>query len=161
MFAASALYAIRQSVCHGNTTSANQLLKLLPLVTRTSGAKQALIKYLEKWGRVHFDSSAGQFRLLKKHTEVSWTDEYESQVRSESWTDYLTSPAKQNSKVVDADKEFRKVLDRLKGIAADPTKTVLHSMLVSKVQEVIYAYGRSHECRCGLPSRAVQKVLPA
>ncbi len=81
----------------------------------------------------------------KKHKEVIWSGEYETQVVSDSWTNYLKPTEEANSVVVDADKEFRKVLDRLKRIAADPTKTVLHSILVSKIQEVLYAYGRSDE----------------
>lgn len=143
MLRASALYAIRQSVCHGNTTAANQLLKSLPLVTRSPNAKQALIDYMEKWGRLSFDRSRGEFGYPKK--EVSWSDEYEAQVMSDSWTNYKESPGRPNSVVLDADKEFRKVLDRLKRASSDPTKTVLHSVLVSKVQEVLYAYGRSDE----------------
>lgn len=145
MLRASALYAIQQSVCHGNTTAANQLLKSFPLVTRRPNAKPALIAYLEKWGRLAFDRSRDEFGYPKKHKEVIWSGEYETQVVSDSWTNYLKPTEEANSVVVDADKEFRKVLDRLKRIAADPTKTVLHSILVSKVQEVLYAYGRSDE----------------
>jgi hypothetical protein len=145
MFQDSAVYAIRQSVCHGDTTAANQLLKLLPLVSRSANAKQALIEYLEKWGRLYFDHSRGEFGYTKKHNEVTWSDEYEAQAMSDSWTSYIKPSERLTSVVVDADKEFRKVLDRLKRISSDPTKTVLHSMLVSKVQEVLYAYGRSDE----------------
>lgn len=146
MLQESAVYAIRQSVCHGSVTAANQLLKSLPLVTRNANAKQALIEYLEKWGRLYFAHSGGGFGYSKQHNKVSWSDDHEAQVMSDSWTSYIKPPEKPDSEVLDADKEFRKVLDRLKRASSDPTKTVLHSVLVSKVQEVLYAYGRSDEC---------------
>lgn len=145
MIRESALQAIRQSVCHGNVTAANQLLKILPSITRSTNAKRALIEYLEKWGRLHFYHSRGEFGYAKKRDEVSWTDEYEAQVMADSWSVYVKPSDNANSQVVDADKEFRKVLDRLKRIASDPARTVLHSALMSKVQEVLYAYGRSDE----------------
>lgn len=146
MFQESAVYAVRQSVCSGDITAANQLLKSLPLVTRNANAKQALIEYLEKWGRLYFAHSGDGFGYSKQHNQVTWSDDYESQVRSDSWTSYIKPPERPESVVLDADKEFRKVLGRLKRASSDPTKMVLHSVLVSKVQEVLYAYGRSDEC---------------
>lgn len=145
MFRQSTIYAIRQSVCSGDVTAANHLLESLPLVRRSANAKQALIEYLEKWGRLYFAHSGGRFVYAKKRNEVSWSDDYQVQVMSDSWTNYIKPPKRLVSVVVDADKEFRKVLDRLKLICDDPTKTVLHSALVSKVQAVIYAYGYSDE----------------
>lgn len=145
MFRQSAVYAIRQSVCHGNVTTANQLLKSLPLVIKNANAKQAFIEYLEKWGRLYFAHSGGVFGYSKQHNEVIWSDDYQAQVMSDSWTNHIKPQKRLDSVVVDAGKEFRKVLDRLKRICSDPTKTVLHSALVSKVQEALNAYGMSDE----------------
>lgn len=72
------------------------------------------------------------------------SDDYESACKSPYWE--MGQKIKRKSNVYDADKEFRKVVERLRKVEEDPEKVLLHSVLVSKVKELIYAYGRSDEC---------------
>jgi hypothetical protein len=141
LFQESIILAIRRSISDGNSEPANRLLKLLPLVTKKSGAKEALIRHFETWGNLYFNKTLGTF----KHSKIarSWTGEYEAQVIASSWEDSIEAAA--GPSVFDADKEFRKVLERLKRVSEDPAKTILHASLLTKVQEVLYAYGRTDE----------------
>ena len=127
----------------GNSEPANRLLKLPPLTTKKSGAREALIKYFETWGKLYFDSFRGTLNYSKKHIAHTWTSEYEAQVRANVWAELIESLP--DPSVFDADKEFRKVLDRLNRISEDSTNTILHASLLSKVQEVLYAYGHTDE----------------
>lgn len=144
IFQESVVLAIRQSF-HGNSDPANYLLKLLPLVTRKHGSKKALIEYFERWGSLISNPTLGALKYSKKRNSVAWTSEYESEVKANHWTKLIGATATETATVYDADKEFRKVLDRLKKIAADPTKTLCHDVLVSKVQDVLYAYGGTED----------------
>jgi len=142
LFHESVIVAVRRSICDGNSEPANRLLKLLPLVTKKSGAKEALIRHFETWGKFHFHKSLGVLKHSKNITRT-WTSEYEAQVIASSWEDLIE--ATPGPSVFDADKEFRKVLERLKRVSKDSAKTILHASLLIKVQEVLYAYGRTEE----------------
>lgn len=141
LFQESVILAIRRSICDGNSGPANLLLKLLPLVTKKSGAKEALIRHFETWGKLYFNKTHGTLN----HSKIArtWTSEYEAQVKASSWEDSIE--AAPGPSVFDADKEFRKVLERLKRVSEDPDKTILHASLLTKIQEVLYAYGRTDE----------------
>lgn len=144
IFQESVVLAIRQSF-HGNSDPANHLLKLLPLVTRKRGSKKALIEYFERWGSLIFNPTLGTLKYSKKRNSVAWTSEYESEVKANHWTKLIGMTATENTTVYDADKEFRKVFERLKKIVEDPSKTLLHAVLVSKVQAVLFAYGHTED----------------
>jgi hypothetical protein len=144
-FQESVVLAVRRSICDGNSEPANRLLQLLPFITRKPGAKDALIEYFQTWGKLYFDTSAGVLKYAKKHNSRVWSDEYEIEVRASRWTDLIGASARQTKPILDADKEFRKVLDRLRRASEDPTKTIFHASLLAKVQEVLYAYGRTDE----------------
>lgn len=141
LFHESVILAVRRSICDGNSEPANRLLKLLPLVTKKSGAKEALIRHFETWGKLHFSKALGTLKYSK--IARTWTCEYEAQVTASSWEDSIE--AARGPSVFDADKEFRKVLERLKRVSEDSEKTILHASLLTKVQEVLYAYGRTDE----------------
>jgi hypothetical protein len=142
LFHESVILAIRRSICDGNSEPANRLLKLLPLVTKKSGAKEALIRHFEMWGKLYFNKTLGTLKH-SKNIARTWTNEYENQVIASSWEDSIE--AAPGPSIFDADKEFRKVLERLKRVSEDPAKTILHASLLTKVQEVLYAYGRTDE----------------
>ena len=146
MFHKLVVQAIGESFTHGSINRANTLLKLLPSVTRKMGAKEALIGYFEQWGKFVFSPASGAFMFSRDDQGRSWDDRYEARLLAASWFDSIEAPEKESRPVYDADKEFRKVLDRLLKSAEDPSTTILHSTLLSKIQDVIYAYGRSDEC---------------
>lgn len=72
------------------------------------------------------------------------SDDYDSASKSRYWA--MGQETKTKSTVYDAGKEFRKVFERLRKIEEDPENILLHAALVSKVKELLYAYGRSDEC---------------
>jgi hypothetical protein len=144
MFQASVVLAIRQSF-YGNSDPANHLLKILPRVTSNRGSKVVLITYFEKWGSLIFDAAQGILKITKKRNSVAWTNEYESEVKANPWGKPIGGPAKEAKTVYDADREFRIVVARLQKVNEDSTKTLLHAFLVSKVQELLFAYGRSED----------------
>lgn len=144
LFQESAVLAIHQSF-RGNSNQANFLLKLIPLVKMKLGAKKALIEYFERWGNLYFNESLGTLKISKKYNASAWTNEYESEVSANPWTKLIEATTRHPTTVYDADKEFRKVVERLRKISEDPTKTLLHPILVSKAQEFLYAYGRTEE----------------
>ena len=136
------IHAIKTSIKDGNASPANQLLKQLSTYTKRHGAKEALIKYLEKWGRLCYKSEADSFDIFKR-TNPKWSDDYEAQVKAHPWTNLIQE--RQQKTVVDADKEFRKLYGRLERQSQDPSKTILHAQLIAKVRDVILTYGRSDE----------------
>lgn len=144
-FQESVISAVHMSICHNNSTPANDLLKKLLLTPNRPNAFDALIKYFETWGNLEFDASAAKLKYSKKHSALVWSDEYASKMKTSPWSDLIV-PIKEQNRVLDADEEFRKVLKRLQRAADDPNKTVLHATLLAKVQEVINAYGITDEC---------------
>jgi hypothetical protein len=140
----SLVLAIRQSF-HGNSDPANHLLKILPRVTSKRGSKEVIINYFEKWGSLIFDEAQGILKITKKRNSVAWTSEYESEVKANPWAKLIGAPAKETKTVYDADKEFRIVVARLQKVTEDSTKTLLHAFLVTKVQELLFAYGRTED----------------
>lgn len=81
-------------------------------------------------------------RHTKRLKPEVWTPEYESHLMALAW-DALLEDTKPKSPLLDADKEIRALITRLRKVADDPDRVLLHSLLVSKVEEVLYAYGRS------------------
>ncbi len=121
LFHESVILAVRRSICDGNSETANRLLRLLPLATKKPGAKEALIRHFETWGKLYFNKTLGALKY-SKNVARSWTNEYEAQVIVSSWEDSIE--AAPGPSVFDADKEFRKVLERLKRVSEDPAKTI-------------------------------------
>lgn len=144
MIQESAVHAIRESILNGNSNPANYLLNLLFRITKKLEEKEALIKFFEKWGNLYF-SKSGTLKYTKEHVASIWTNEHEKTVTANPWVSLIEAPKRTVNTVSDADKEFRKVLARLTKVKQDPTKILLHAVLLEKVQEVLYAYGHSDE----------------
>jgi hypothetical protein len=143
-FNESVIRALKISISDGNTGPANYVLKLLPLVTKKAGAQEALIKYFETWGNLYFNKSSVTLKHSQRHVPP-WSNNYEAQIRASAWEKLIDSPPRSSPSVIDADKEFRGILSRLQRISQDSKRTILHPALLSKVQEVLLAYGRTDE----------------
>ena len=147
LFHRAVVEAIQQSIEHGNVTVATPLLRMLPVISKKSDARDALISYFEKWGNLRYDREKDAFRHSKQHKPEDWCAEFERSLIDQTWNLGIgaapRAPAKAKPGIIDADKEFRSVLERLRRISEDADKVVLHSQLLGKVQEVLLAYGRS------------------
>ncbi len=142
MFGDTLVYAISQSVQYNNCDVAKSLLKCLPFVNKKAGAKDALIKFFETWGNLHYDKTHDLLRHKKRHKPEIWTPEHEQHLIALNWADAIED-TKATKIVYDADDEFRTVLMRLKKVAEDPERILLHKVLLEKIEEAIYAYGRT------------------
>jgi hypothetical protein len=139
----AAVRVIRQSICHGDSTSADKLFHSIALFTGRS-AQSRLAAYLEQWGNLTLDASGKNLKFHRKHAATAWSSEYSAQVARLHWRDFSLHEGPATKKAYDADKEFRTVLERLKK-AADNSQIVLHEKLIEEVERVILAYGRSDE----------------
>lgn len=146
LFKESTIYAVQKSICHCDTGTANKLLKVLPLVTRRSGAKQALVAFFEKWGKLYFDNSSRELRYSKKRNDLTWSAEYEAQVRADRWDNQIgqVQRKKQSGETVNAYEEFKKLLISLHRKSNDPANTILHETLLKRVQSEVYLYGKAN-----------------
>lgn len=144
MFRDAIVYSIAASVAHGDITAARLVFKILPYINKKTAAKEALIHFFESWGNLHHNKTHDELRFNKRYKPESWTPEYEAQLRKLDWADAIDNS--QAKKIVyNADDEFRTVLRRLKKVADDPDKMLLHAVLITKIEEAIYAYGRTDE----------------
>lgn len=140
----SAVLAIRRSF-DGNSDTALRLLELVSSVSKLASVRRQLIEFFEKWGQLRFDKARSIIRYSKNHNVRAWTDEYEAEIKTDRWIHANKKASQSTNSVLDADQEFRKVVSRLRRISQDPDKTILHSVLLSKVEEVLFAYGRTDE----------------
>ncbi len=146
MFQESTILAVQKSICHCDIGTANRLLKVLPFVTRRSGARQALIAFFEKWGKLYFDNASRELKYSKKRNDLIWSAEYEAQVKAEPWDKQIGQVQRKNQPgvTINAYEEFRKLLIRLHRLSNNPTNTMLHEALVRKVQSEVYLYGKAN-----------------
>lgn len=135
--------AIQTSIISRNTGPANELLMALPRFNKNESADEALIKYFETWGRLCY--SEGKLKYARHLEDRVWTDEYKAKVTKLPWTALIAKSTKPSNAVINAEKEFRVVLDRLLRASEDSSKTIIHSLLVGKMQEALNSYGRSDE----------------
>lgn len=148
LFRNALVNAIHQSIVHNNVSVAQPLINLVPVVFGQSLNKDALLEFLIHWGNFRYVRELDQLRLNKKFKPDHWTAEFENRVKiAELKPSKSTKSELKTAKtvVVDAEKEFRTTLERLLRAADDPEKTVSHRVLLKKVQEVIYSYGRSDD----------------
>lgn len=141
-FKDAVVFAVGQSIQHSNADAASALIKCLSSVSKKPGARDSLVKYFEDWGNLYYNSAQGVMRCTKRLKPEAWTPEYESQLMALAW-DAQLEEAKPKNTLLDADKEIRALVTRLRKIADDPDRMLLHSVLLTKVEEVLYAYGRS------------------
>lgn len=141
-FREAIVFAIGQSIQHSNADAASALIKCLPSVNKNPGAKECLVKYFEDRGNLYYSSAQGVMRCTKRLKPEVWTPEYESQLKALAW-DAQLEEAKPKNTLLNAEKEIRALVTRLRKIADNPDRMLLHSVLLTKVEEVLYAYGRS------------------
>jgi hypothetical protein len=142
MFREALVHSIGLSIAHGNIDTAKSVFKILPYISKKQGAKEALIDFFESWGNLHHDKAHDELRYNKQLKPDIWTPEYEANLHRLNWADAIDN-SKSPQTVYDADEEFRKVIRRLKRVADDPIKSLLHAILLTKIEEVVYAYGRT------------------
>jgi len=138
-----AVKAIKLSIRDGNTTPANLLVKILPKITIKKGAKNALIKYFEKWGNLRYSETEGTLSLERTHPTATWTEAYEAELNRSHWDVLLEECAPSKSPYVDAEKEIRKVIERLERVNEDPEQQLVHPLLVTKIRSLLWTYGAS------------------
>lgn len=146
LFREALLNAIQQSIVHSNVSVAQPLIQLVPVIFGKSISKETLLEFLIQWGNFRYNKQTDRLLLNRKFKPGYWTPEVENQIRAAEIkpSKNPTSESKETKpSVVDAEKEFRVALDRVLRAIDDPEKTVLHPLLVKKVQEAIYSYGRS------------------
>ena len=141
-FKSAVVFAVGQSIQHSNADAARALIRCLPSVNKKSGARDCLVKYFEDWGNLYYSSAKGAMRYTKRLKPEVWTPEYENQLMALAWDAQLEDVKPKNT-LLDADKEIRALVTRLRKFADDPDRMLLHSALLTKVEEVLYAYGRS------------------
>lgn len=129
----------------GNPNTAVRLLELVSSISKMAGVRRPLIQFFEKWGKLRFDKARGTVRYSRNHNVGAWTDEYEAQIKTDRSIDPKNKETQPINSVWDADQEFRKVVSRLRQASQDPYRIILHSVLLSKVEEVLFAYGRTDE----------------
>lgn len=140
----SAVLAVRRSF-DGNSNTALRLLELVSSVSKLASVTRPLTQFFEKWGQLRFDKARCIVRYSKNHNVREWTNEYEAQIKADRWIHADKKASQATNTVLDADQELRKVVSRLRRISQDPGRTILHSVLLSKVEEVFFAYGRTDE----------------
>ncbi len=140
----SAVLAVRRSF-DGNPNTAVRLLELVSSISKMAGVRRPLIQFFEKWGKLRFDKARGTVRYSRNHNVGAWTDEYEAQIKTDRSIHPKNKETQPINSVWDADQEFRKVVSRLRQASQDPDRIILHSVLLSKVEEVLFAYGRTDE----------------
>lgn len=148
LFREALVNAVQQSIVHGNVSVAQPLIRIIPLIFGKSITQEMLIEFLIRWGNFRYDKQSDQLRLNKKFKPEYWTPELENQIKVaelKASKSTIHKGESTKSSVVDAEKEFRATLERMLRAIDDPDKSVLHSLLVKKVQEVIYSYGRSDD----------------
>ena len=99
--------------------------------------------YFERWARLRYDAKRQMLLHVKGSERPEWTSQLEAELGANPW--YESSKPSSPPSIVDADKELRKVIDRLLKASQDPNRVLLHSPLLKKAQELIYAYGRTTE----------------
>jgi hypothetical protein len=135
--------AISYSILHGDITFANKLLESVQ--NQPKIAKQ-LIAYMESWGNLQHQPVQNAFEYLKKRDKSCWDAEIKTSLESNPWFEAFAPKApRHESTVVDADKEIRRLVEHLLKVKTDGKKVLLHETLLSKVQDLILAYGRSDE----------------
>jgi hypothetical protein len=135
--------AISYSILHGDITLANKLLESVK--NQPKIAKQ-LIVYMESWGNLQHKPVQNAFGYLKKRDKSCWDAEIKTGLESNPWFKAFAPKAPRNeSTVVDADKEIRRLVERLLNVKTDSKKVLLHEALLTKVQDLILDYGRSDE----------------
>jgi hypothetical protein len=144
MFRDAIVYSIGLSIVHRDITTARLVYKTLPYINKKPAAKDALVKFFESWGNIHHNNAHDELRFNKRYAPEAWTAEHEAHLKKLNWADEIDE-SQSKKMVYDADEEFRAVLRRLKKAADDPDKTVLHAVLLTKIEEVIYAYGRTDQ----------------
>ena len=140
----AAMGAIRHYLSHGDPTLANELVDKVAPVSKQIGARNSLIMYFERWARIRYDTKRQMLIRVKGSERPEWNGPLEAELAANPWYESSTPSAPPPS-IVDADKELRKVVDRLLKVAQDPDRVLLHSTLLTKVQELIYTYGRTTE----------------
>ena len=139
----AAVGAIRHYLSHGDATLANELVNKVAPLSKQIGARNSLIMYFEKWARLRYDAKRQMLIHVKGSERPEWNSPLESELTGNPW--YESSAPSTPPSIVDADKELRKVVDRLLKVAQDPDRVLLHSTLLTKVQALIYTYGRTTE----------------
>jgi hypothetical protein len=135
--------AIRYSILHGDITYANKLLESVK--SQPKIAKQ-LIFYMESWGNLQYNPEKNAFGYLKKRDKSCWDDDFEKSLAANQWFEAHPPKAPRNeSTVVDVDKEIRQLVDRLDKIRTEGKKVLLHVHLLKEVQNLMLTYGRSDE----------------
>jgi hypothetical protein len=139
---AAAVKAIKSSV-HGDTSQANLLVKMLPEITKRAGSKKTLIDYLVKWGNLRFSEEAGKFKVAKTLGPEDWTDSYETTVTKHRWDDAIADSPAPKPPFVDAEKEIRKVIQRLERVSESTDQELIHPSLILKIRAILFEYEMS------------------
>ena len=142
MFREALVHSIGLSIVHGNIDTAKSVFKILPYISKKKSAKEVLIEFFESWGNLRHDKVHDELRYNKQFKPDIWTPEYEANLHRLNWADAIDN-SKSQQPVYDADDEFRKVIRRLRKVVDDPEKLLLHAILLTKIEEVVLAYGRS------------------
>ena len=132
--------AIRASVLHGDINNANYLVTSTGISVKKC---KLLINYFEKWGNLKFNPRKNSLGYFKNHDKENWENLCKEILAADPF--FHEPKVNDLEPIVDADAEFRRVVERLNKVKNDPNRVLLHSVLLDKVNEAILGYGRSDE----------------
>lgn len=132
-----AVDAIRRSIVDGNINDANWLLSRAKLFISKPAAREALIKYCSKWGRLVYSNSAKVFHYDKLRTKLSWTTDYARKLKQTHWKQEL--PTTRELRFVDVNREIRSLLANIKK-KREAGCELFHAALIDKLETTLANY---------------------